>query len=490
MNTGLMLRMVTPIMALSALPLAAGVLIAWNAHAGQKRASKVLALDVAGMRAGEELAIGIRDIRSHLYHFLLSGDRKDLETIPEHLKDMTYWIGEAERVAVTPRERELMLRVQKGYQAFVSEFDHILSAEQPEQLRQRVRALARDPLTNQILEPAQAYLDFNEEEIGLTDADNQRKVDQMVLALLLLGVCGPLSGVLAGYGVARSVSRSILRLSIPVRDVAGKLNEIVGPITLSARWDLVELEKVLRHIAEHIGTVVMRLEQSQRAVLRAEQLAAVGQMAAGMAHELRNPLTAMKILIQAATDRGPPASVEGRDLAVLEDEIARLEHLVQAFLDFARPPQIEKRSFELREVLLKTVSLVSARAELQGVQIACELPEEPVPIEADVGQIKQVVLNLLLNALDALRAGGTLWLRLKRPGPDGWITMEVADTGCGLPADLGPRIFEPFVSTKETGIGLGLSISKRIIEAHGGQIIAENRPGGGALFAISLPALR
>src|SRR5580704_5341963 len=105
-----MFRIVTPVVAISALPLAAAALIAWNAHTSQKRASRVLALDVAGMRAGEELAIRIRDIRNHLYHYLLTGDRKHLETIPAHLQEMTYWIAEAERVAVTPRERELMVR--------------------------------------------------------------------------------------------------------------------------------------------------------------------------------------------------------------------------------------------------------------------------------------------------------------------------------------------------------------------------------------------
>ena len=173
------------------------------------------------------------------------------------------------------------------------------------ELSSRVRELADGTLTSEILQPAQDYLDINEDEIAASIVENERIADRMVLGLLLLGVCGPVSGLLAGFGISRAVSHSIVRLSVPIRDAAGKLNEIVGPITLSARWSLDELEGVLRTIAERIGAVIERLQQSERDARRAEHLAAVGQMAAGIAHELRNPLMPMKILVQAAAERRP-----------------------------------------------------------------------------------------------------------------------------------------------------------------------------------------
>ena len=120
------------------------------------------------------------------------------------------------------------------------------------------------------------------------------------------GSGGTVSGLLAGFGIARGYSRSIIRLSVPIQDAAGKLNEIVGPITFSSQAGLEEIEIVLYKIAHQIGEVLERLEASRREALRAEQLAAVGQMAAGIAHELRNPLMAMKILVQAAADESPP----------------------------------------------------------------------------------------------------------------------------------------------------------------------------------------
>jgi signal transduction histidine kinase len=343
----------------------------------------------------------------------------------------------------------------------------------------------------EILTPAQAYLDFNEDEIERGSEENRRTADRMGLALLLLGVCGPVSGLLAGCVVARAYTRSVVRLSVPVRDAAGKLNEVVGPVAVSAGAGLEELEAALRRMAVDVGSVVERLQQSQREALRAEQLAAVGQMAAGFAHEVRNPLMSMKILVQSAAERPPGQGLAGRALAVLEEELTRLEQLTATFLDFARPPSPEKRLVDAREVAEETAELVAGRAGERDVRVECDLPEGPCRVEADPGQLRQVVLNLLLNALEAVPDGGTVRVRLTPPtggAAQRRVEVRVEDTGPGLPALPGRDIFAPFVSTKPTGLGLGLSVCRRIVEAHGGQITASDRRGGGAAFSLLLPA--
>jgi signal transduction histidine kinase len=488
-----LLRITAPIMAISLLPLGVGLVTAWNERQSQHQVSDALATNVASMRAAEELAIGLRDVRTQLERFVVSGDRNHLDAVPGIRHQADYWLAEAERTAVTPREQELIARVKDGYGRFFAEFDRVTQPDAGGPPGQ-VRELIRDALLNDVVEPAQEFLDYNEEQIGGNSADNQRTATHTVRGLLLLAVCGPLSGLLAGFGIARGLSRSLARFTMPVRDAAGKLNTIAGPITVSAHCGLDELEGVLHKIADHVGVVIERLQKSQREVLRAEQLAAVGQLAAGMAHELRNPLTAMKMLVQTAAEGNHAVLVGGRGLAVLEEEITRLERLTQGFLDFARPPRPEKRTFEARRLLRQIVGLVAARAERQAVRVECELPEEPVPLDADVGQIRQVVLNLLLNALEALPAGGTVRLQLATRGARAargqasrWLRLRVSDTGGGLPAGLGRQVFEPFVSTKETGMGLGLSICKRIVEAHGGKITATNGPQGGAVFTVRLP---
>jgi signal transduction histidine kinase len=489
-------RVAGPVIAISAIPLVVGVASAWQLKTSQARVSNQLALDVAGLRAGEKLAIGIRDVRTELNQYLRNpGDEQTLLAASGARQEVNHWIVEAEKAAATEREKLDVAQLREGYATFFSQLDAITRAKISfEERKQKIAQLTREVLENKLLLPAQVYLDSNEEDIEISNAANQQMANRVVLGLLLLGICGPLSGLVAGFGIARGFSRSIVRLSLPIQDAAGKLNEIVGPITFSASSGLEEIEIVLHKIADQIGAVVERLQESRREALRAEQLAAVGQMAAGIAHELRNPLMAMKILVQAAAEASPPHLAD-RDLLVLEEEITRLERSTETFLDFARPPQIERRTFDLRFVVGQVIDLVSARADRQGVRLTCDFPEEAtIPIRADMGQVRQVLLNLLLNALDAVQEGGTVSVEIETAesasdGTPRWVTIRIRDTGRGLPGELGSKIFEPFVSTKPTGIGLGLSISKRIVESHGGQIVAVNHPDGGAEFEIRLPGI-
>jgi signal transduction histidine kinase len=480
------IRLSAPIAAVSSLPLLVCVFAAWDVHRSQRAASAALDLNVGSMRAAEEMAIAVRDARSLLERFLLGGDPRPLARLPELHRDLQRWLAAARRTAVTDRERELVALLGRGHEDFAAGLTRLLQAPRAEQAA-AAQALIRR--AEDIRRPAQDYLDYNEEEIQRNSRENQQQADRTALGLLLLGVCGPAAGLLAGYGIARAVHRSLVRLSIPVRDAAGKLNEVVGPLTVSSGLSVEEFEAILRRMAEQIGDVVGRLQQSQREALRAEQLAAVGQMAAGVAHELRNPLMSMKLLVQSAAEQ-PGGGLCGRDLAVLEEEMTRLEQLTRTLLDFARPPQPQKRVFGLQELVESSVDLLSSQAAQRDVRIDCDMPEAPVWAEADAGQLRQVLLNLLLNALEAIRDGGTVRVGLTAvPAGDdpGGVCLRVEDTGPGLPASLGPDIFAPFVSTKPSGIGLGLSICKRIVEAHGGVITAADRPGGGAVFEVRLP---
>jgi signal transduction histidine kinase len=469
----------------------------------QQKGSEILASNIGSMRAAEELEIGLGDVRNQLGRFLLTGEAHFLEGLPPLRAETDRWLAEADRLATTAREQEQMSRVRLGYAHFFAELDQVPRAEPMEEAgRQKLQQLIDDVLTEEILVPTHEYLDFNEEVAARGTADNQAMANWMVAALLVLGTCGPVAGLLAGVGITRRFTHSLVRLSLPLKDAAGKLQEVVGPITLAPGWSLEELEAVLCRLAEQIGAVIERLQQSQRETLRAEQLAAVGQLAAGLAHEVRNPLMSMKILVQAAAAGGDPPTLSRRGLAVLEEEITRLEGLTRSFLEFARPPQPDKRTFDVRTVVAETVQLLSGKAQRRGGRIVWQAPEEPVPLRADKGQMRQLLLNLLLNAVEATPEGGSVRVDLEPParveplpslssresGPRSrCLHIRVADTGPGLPAQLGRDIFKPFVSTKPTGLGLGLSICERIVEAHGGEITAANRPTGGALFTVCLP---
>jgi signal transduction histidine kinase len=225
----------------------------------------------------------------------------------------------------------------------------------------------------------------------------------------------------------------------------------------------------------------------ERQMERAEQMAAIGQVAAGVAHELRNPLTSVKGLVQVnlreAKARGLPAD----DLRVIEHEIRRMERTLQTFLDFARPPRPHRQHFDLAEMVRRVFALVNGRARKQRVTLRFPHPDGPTSVNGDQDQLQQLLLNLGLNALDAMPHGGTLEVDLRSPRDD-TIELFVRDTGPGIAAHILPKVFETFVSSKETGIGLGLPVSRRIAEDHGGSLSAYNLPAGGACFILRLPA--
>ena len=265
---------------------------------------------------------------------------------------------------------------------------------------------------------------------------------------------------------------------------------VLGVHSLRARrFDELDLA-FAKVIASEIAPVVGGEEgmaERQKHLMRAEQMIALGQVAAGVAHELRNPLTAIKGLIQVNRKELLERAFPTDDLQIIELEIRRMERSLQNFLDFARPPQPQRRRFALGVVIERVLSLVHGRAHKQHVNFELSQTVDDDLVDADQDMIQQVLLNLVLNALDAMPDGGTIRIERNRTvGQE--VSIRVNDSGPGIAPHILPVVFDQFVSSKETGVGLGLPVSRRIAELHGGTLSAENSPGGGASFTLQLPA--
>jgi two-component system sensor histidine kinase HydH len=328
---------------------------------------------------------------------------------------------------------------------------------------------------------------FNAEQIDLSEAEHRRTVQRMAIGLGVLGTLGSLVGIFLGYSVARHLKRSIYQMSVCVRDAAGKLGQDLPTVNLSGTGDLHAMREQMQGVVRDIEQMVERLQQREHEVLRAEQMSAVGQLAAGAAHELRNPLTSIKMLVQANREKAERGDLPKEHLALVEQEIRRMEKCLQRFIDFARPPKPECRPMELAPVVEQTFALIESRARKQKVRLDFKNRLTPLVVEADGEQIHQILVNLALNALDAMPTGGELRVELA-PADNGQIELRVLDTGSGIAAERLPRLFEPFASSKETGLGLGLVVSRRIAENHRGTLDGKNRPEGGACFTLRLPA--
>lgn len=224
-----------------------------------------------------------------------------------------------------------------------------------------------------------------------------------------------------------------------------------------------------------------------RRTVRAERLAAVGTLAAGLAHEVRNPLNSALLQLQVLKRRierqAPPDNLLPV-LTVVQDEIHRLERLVNDFLAFAQPRPVEFTPTELNRVVESVGELIRPEAEMRGVAVEVELDPTAGRIEAAPEQLRQVLLNLTRNALEAMQDGGALSLGTQGPDTEGNVALFVADTGPGFPEEA--PVFDAFYTTKPTGTGLGLAIVHRIIGEHAGTISVESRPGR-TRFTVRLP---
>jgi two-component system sensor histidine kinase HydH len=422
---------------------------------------------------------------------LLRDKQRDAAAFPQKVElyqhTLRQNLDDSKKLANLAQEKKLVAEIDAGLKAFNRDWQKRTNG-QPTAGSSSDEALA-DLLEKQVLHPCQELQSYNQGQAEQNDRDNIVIVNRLTLTLMAVGLGAPLVGLLMGYAMARKVYQSITQLSVRIRDAAGRLRNELPAVVLEDPGDLHELHQQMQGVVEEIESVVGRLQQREHEVLRAEQLAAVGQIAAGVAHELRNPLTSVKMLVQTGMEGDQPPGLPPDDLAIIEREVRRMETCIQTFLDFARPPASERRVTDLESVIRRALTLLDGRIRRQKVSLQVDMPPKPVEMLIDAEQIHQVVLNLLINALDVLPHAGLVKIEVSGPTQEQRSAIvRIQDNGPGLAPSIKDRLFEPFASTKETGLGLGLSICRRLIEAHNGTIHAANTPEGGAVFTFTLPA--
>ena len=263
-------------------------------------------------------------------------------------------------------------------------------------------------LAHAVAEPCRQLVELNEhilETSTLRSAHLSTTVNLLRLAFL---ITGPVVGLLFGLWVARGLRRSISQISVTLRDATGDLSREVGSVEVQSLADLPGLQQQVQAVVVRLRQVMEELQQTRRQAMSAERLAAVGELAAGVAHELRNPLTSIKLLIQTAVQRQHQTTLPGKQLQVVEQEIARMENTIQGLLDFARPPELHRVEHDLRTTVRRALNLVEGRAKHQNVAVVEQLPETPVVVDGDPEQLHQILVNLLLNGIEAMPQGGSL----------------------------------------------------------------------------------
>jgi len=240
------------------------------------------------------------------------------------------------------------------------------------------------------------------------------------------------------------------------------------------------------------GTIILckdmtEVQSLKREVETSRRLASLGRLAAGIAHEIRNPLSSIKGFATYFKERYRDNPDDQKTSEIMIQEVDRLNRVITQLLEFARPPVIQKKRASLQSLVQHSLKMIERQASTKQIQILSHLPSEIKEVDLDPDGINQVLLNLYLNAVEAMDQGGTLSVSLHSDEGSPWVKIIVSDTGSGINKEDLEHIFDPYFTTKQTGTGLGLAIVHKIIEAHGGEVRAESEIGRGTTVSVLLP---
>lgn len=271
--------------------------------------------------------------------------------------------------------------------------------------------------------------------------------------------------------------------NVEVKRRAKDGREIITSMTISPLKDadgkVVGVSRICRDITH--------LKRAEERLIMAERLSSLGELTAGVAHELRNPLAGIKINTQILLRKKDLAEMEKRLLDSSQEGIEKIQKIVEDMLHFAKPKVSHFKLEDINEVVEKSLAILLAKLKKGSISSVFERGEGLPRVRIDVHQIQQVLINLMLNAIQAMENGGTLTLRTFS-GNGGGVGVEIRDTGVGIPQPHLKKIFDPFFTTKSEGTGLGLSISLKILEKHGATIDVSSEESKGSAFTILFPA--
>ena len=298
-------------------------------------------------------------------------------------------------------------------------------------------------------------------------------------------------GLGAAWLVAHLTTRYLRQRVREMRETTDAIGEgdLTRQVSRLPHDDFIKLAESLNRLVGQLRETVREQDRLRERLTRSEKLALIGELAAIVAHEINNPLDGLQNSTRIIR-RNLDDEVQTRQLLdLMEAALYRIEMIVRRLLAMSRDEPVNLVPTRLDEIINDSVLFVRPRLDRQSIEWVCDTPDRPVSVRADRVQLAEVLINLMINAADAMPTGGKLILRYRLADEDRRVIIEVSDTGQGIDSAQLAHIFDPFYTTKEkgSGTGLGLTVAARIIEAHGGSIDVTSEPGRGTRFCITLP---
>jgi len=468
----------------------AGVTL-WYTQRSKALQSGIIDMEVGAMHAAFGLTSELLSQRGYTTYFFLNSDPAWLNQMEIHHKAFQEQLALARNFSTLSGGRDILNEIESQYIRYVYAREQVIEHYKNNRRDDgaRLHWTIRERFHN-ILTLCDEFRALHEQSIQKQRASYLRE-SAMLVALAVTGI------LLSAFAGAWLASVLVQRVLNPIRDMAVHTLEVMDPGHKKSGTkvdnEVEALGEKLRTLISDVGDVQKQLDASRESLMQSEKLALVGKLAAGVAHSIRNPLTSVKMRLFSLERSLVLDEHQREDFEVVSEEISHVESIVKNFLEFARRPKLRPRKQSPSDVVDMALKLLRHRLESSGTEIVLKrtsrLPE--LPLDAD--QLKEVFVNLVINACDALVTGGTITVTeetgLMEPMGE-VVVIRIADNGPGIPPDILDRVFDPFFSTKEEGSGLGLAIARRVVEEHGGWLHVRAGDEGGAVFVIALPGSR
>ncbi|MGB9720323.1 MAG: ATP-binding protein, partial [bacterium] len=324
--------------------------------------------------------------------------------------------------------------------------------------------------------------------VGILEKKYTDMRNQIILFFIGLTIIAMLAVTGFSYLLSGTITKSVGEIASAAREI-GKGN-FPESINITSQDEIADLAKAFQYMIDSIKKRDEELKRyAQQTIAEAERLAIIGQLAAGVAHEINNPLTGILLYCDLMLKNFPDDHPYKKNLLRINNEAQRCKTIVKGLLDFAREKKPEIKKASINDLIESTLNLLKTQAIFLNINTKLELNKDLPQINIDPGQIQQVLINIIMNGVEAMEGKGDLIIKTEFSEDKRFVIISICDTGPGIKPEYIKKVFEPFFTTKETGhgVGLGLSISKRIIDDHNGTIEVFSELGKGAAFKIKLP---
>ncbi len=474
-----------------AILLATGYLIISYIYRLQENTRLLITENVISTRNAQELRFALYRVRAASLTNLFDKSDEQLQIVQNEQKIFLGLLDKAGFSAQKEEEKKLIQQIAALFSNYEQTLRNAHEMHRQGKLSQpnALIVLASQDLINTIEDKTNQLIHLKEQTHAELEKSIQINDSIITVSIYSLGISGIIMGLILGWLIARIILNPIYKLVLKVRDAAG--SEVVEHIRMTPGKELEELDLHINRLIGRITKANEDLRQNRELLERSAKFAAIGRIAPALAHEIRNPLTSIKMLIHSLLNELQANQEQKDDLEIMLHEISRMEDFLQNFLRYARPAKPQLQSIQPEECIKPVLQLMQARFKQCNIDIETRNENSHLYVSVDPNMIKQILLNLLNNAIDVMPKGGKISIitnqQFVEPGMRKMLVISVADTGPGIPEEIAETLFDPFVRAKEQGIGLGLSISQRIADMHHGFIKAGNNTNKGAVFSLYLP---